>query len=100
MALKATAGSPVSSVLSVVAGSTSGSATYSQPLQSPTLKSVIVYCNALLGTASYTFPTPFVNIPAIISTNGLGAALVTALTTTSMTITGATSTGFIILQGF
>lgn len=84
----------------VVGGSTSGNATYSMPQQGTSWKRVIVYCNALLGTASYTFPVVFANVPAIITTNGLAASLVTSLTITAVTVTGATSTGFIILEGF
>ena len=87
------------SVRTSVAGSTSGTAVFSQPQQGTALKECIVTCNALLGTATYTFPTPFVATPSVRMTNGLATTLVTSLSTTSITVTGSTSTGDLFIDG-
>lgn len=83
-----------------VSGSTGGTAKFSQPASSATYKKVIIYCAALVGTASYTFPVPFINIPVIVSTNGLAASLITTLNTTTVIVTGSTSTGFLLIEGY
>lgn len=81
-----------------VPGSTSGYATFSQPIRDKNYKKVVIYADALLGTATYKFPSSFVKTPQILSQTL--AAIVSSLTATSVTLTGATSTGFIELSGY
>ena len=87
-------------VETTVSGSVSGSAYYSQPHQGATYKKVVIRLAALNGTASYTFPTAFLYTPSVVTTNGLATSLVTTLNTTTAIVTGATSTGFLLLEGY
>lgn len=83
-----------------VSGSTSGSAVFSEPFQGSAYKKVMIYCNALVGTASFTFPTAFSHTPVVLTTSGLSSAIATSVSTTAVTVTGTTTTGFLILEGF
>lgn len=89
-----------STTQTLVNNSTSGTSNFSQPFAGTSYKEVVVYLNAALGTASYTFPVAFTNTPMIMSSNQVGAAVVTAISTTAMTVTGATTTGFITIKGY
>lgn len=71
-----------------------------QPVRASNYKKVLVYLNSLAGVCTYTFPVPFVKTPM-----GFSAAMtakVTALSNTSITITGTglTDTGFVELTGY
>lgn len=83
-----------------VNNSVSGTTKFAQPQCGGTYKVVIVTTAAATGTASYTFPVPFVITPSVVSSNLLLAAVVTSLSTTAVTITGAASTGSLMLIGY
>jgi hypothetical protein len=83
-----------------VSGSTSGTATFNQTMQVPGRKEVAIYCAALTGTASYTFPAAFTNTPVVLTTSGPATSVVTSLSTTAVTVTGSATTGPIFLEGW
>jgi hypothetical protein len=89
-----------------VSCSTSGTAKFSTPIYAGyaggTIEGkVIIVLSACVGTATYTFNSnAFSQLPGIFPSSTVSAALVTTLSTSAVTITGATSTGVIILDGF
>jgi len=70
------------------------------PIRSGGDKEVIIYCNALDGTASYTFPISFSHTPSVFASDDVAASIITSISTTAVTITGTSTTGFITLKGF
>ena len=80
---------------------TSGTAVFSMPEQGASYKKVIVYENACIGAASYTFPTAFTYAPQVLSQ--AQAATATTVSATAVTVTGVASpgsTGFLELDGY
>jgi len=76
----------------------SGTMIYTQPCRGSSYKKVIIYCNALIGSSSSAFDVAFTYTPIVTSGN---SSLISALTTTGVTVTTSTSTStFIILEGF
>jgi hypothetical protein len=90
----------VTSPQTTVSASGSGTVIFSQPEQGSSFKKVLIYLNAATGTASYTFPAAFAQTPGIVATSVAAAGVVTALSTTAVTVTGSPTTGFIELIGF
>jgi hypothetical protein len=87
-----------------VNGSTSGSAIFSQPESGTSYKRIVIYLNALVGTAAFTYPAAFTHSPNVsfgtqTSPTPLTNANISAISATAITVTG-TGTGFIILEGF
>lgn len=80
-----------------VSCSTSGSVVFSEPLQGTSSKQVIAYENSCLGTASYTYPTAFTNTPDSL---GVNVAKFTSISTSAVTVTGTTTSGFSQLYGY
>lgn len=83
-----------------VSCSTSGTAVFSQPEQGSSDKKVLIHMAACLGTASYTFPTAFTNTPSVYASNNVAASVATTVSTTAVTVTGATTTGSLVLEDY
>jgi hypothetical protein len=90
---------------STVNCSTSGTATFSEPLQGASDKRVMIHLAACNGNASYTYPAAFLNIPGVFPSTTLAAqmpGLIPSNTATAVTVagTGAASTGTILLEDY
>jgi hypothetical protein len=83
-----------------VSCSTSGTAIFSQPEQGASDKKVLIHMAACLGTASYTYATAFTNTPSVYASNNVAASIATSVSTTAVTVTGATTTGSLILEDY
>ena len=68
------------------------------PNQGSGYKNVLLYSLSCNGTASYTYPTAFTYTPQILSQSL--TALVTSISTTSVTFTGTGTSGWIELNGY
>jgi len=93
-------GASAGSGQTTVSGSTSGNAIFSQPFEGAFYKKVIVLLETLSGTASYTFPVAFTETPDYFIGASASGATLTALSTTAVTISGAPSSGVIVLEGY
>jgi hypothetical protein len=90
---------PINPPPSVINGSGSGSATFAQTRIGNALMQVLIYTNALTGTATYNFPFAFNNLPVVHATNGPAAAVVTSISKTSITVTGTATSGHLLISG-
>ena len=89
-------GSPQTSV----SCSTSGTAVFSQPEQGASNKKVLIHLAACLGTASYTYPTAFTNSPSCYASSLIACTVAGTISSTAVTVTGATSTGSLVLEDY
>lgn len=88
------------SAKSVIACSSSGTMTFTQPFQGVSFKQVVAYSSACVGSVSYTFPAAFSDIPAVRNdslTNGSFSATATAVVFTN---SGAAQNGWAFILAF
>lgn len=90
-----------------VAGSSSGTVTFSQTNSGVAYKKIVIYVAALSGTASFSFPSAFSHVPMIIvdsNSGGVPASMITSggsLSATAVTLSGGgTVSGYLMLEGF
>ncbi len=99
-----TGGMGLTSAPTSVGGSVSGSAVFEQPFigsSSSSLKIVVINAlSNLTGTASYTFPTAFNYQPSCFASGVVACSVLTSISTSAVTITGASTNGFIMLVGY
>jgi len=60
----------------------------------------VVYLNAANGTATYTFPEPFAYLPGVFTSPALSSGVIVSLSTSSVTVTGSTTSGILFLEGY
>lgn len=89
-----------SAAQTTVSCATSGSAIFSEPLQGGSDKKVLIHLSACLGAASYTYPLAFTNTPGVFVSGSLSSSLASSISASAVTITGATSTGTLILEDY
>jgi hypothetical protein len=90
----------LASAQSSVSGSVSGTAVFQQQFIGSQSKRIMISLQALNGTASYTFPMPFSEVPDFFVGGSAAGATVTALSTAAVTVSGAPSSGVIVLEGY
>ncbi len=83
-----------------VSGSIGGAALFSEPNSGTSYKTVMILFFGLNGTASYTFPYAFATTPAVLNTTSVPSSDATTLSATAITVTGSSTTGFMILEGY
>lgn len=78
---------------------TTGSITFTMPMQGSAERKVLAYCASYTGTVNYVFPTPYDFVPLYM--NGVVPTVTLAVNKTSCTVTAAvSSTGWFIIDGF
>jgi len=82
----------------VTTGSISGTATFNEPIRATYYKKIIVYCNSLIGRATYTFPAAFTNLPIVSA--GTKKIKIETLSNTALTISANSATGQLIFEGY
>jgi hypothetical protein len=86
-----------------IAGTTAGTVTLGQPIVGAAYKKVVAcangYRNSTATAQTWTYPTPFINVPAVIS-DGLTGVSSTATALSLPTSMGIALSGTIIVEGF
>jgi hypothetical protein len=90
----------VNALQTTVSCSTSGTAVFSETLQGVSDKKVLIHLAACNGTASYTYPVAFTNTPSVYGSNNVAASIATSVSTSAVTVTGAPSTGSLMIEDY